>query len=319
MSNVKISTTSIGADHPVFIIAELGINTNGSVDLTKKLIDVAVKAGADAVKFQKRTVDVVFSQEERDKPREIPRRLLEAAMKREVLPKESAERLLKTNFKDTRNGDQKYALEFSKREYAEIDAYCREHGILWSASPWDEASVDFLAQFEVPFYKIASASLTDDGLLRHIRSKGKTVVLSTGGSTMEQIHHAVDVLGRKDLVILHCTAAYPKAVSQEALKVINLKCIHTLMEKFPDVPIGFSGNDSTRLPTYAAAVMGAVVLEKHVTLNRTLWGSDQASSMEPGDFAELCEWVRHLPFALGDGVKVVYPEETEVMKKLRRK
>jgi len=319
MTLIKIGNKIVGADRPVFIIAELGINHNGDVSLAKKLIDVAVKAGADAVKFQKRTVEVVFSPEELGKTREVPRWLLGAAIDRGVLPEASVKRLVGSDFTDTRNGDQKYALEFTAAEYAEIDAYCREQGILWTASPWDEASVDFLAEFEVPFYKVASASLTDDGLLRHMRSKGKPIVLSTGGSTMEQIRHAVVVLGRGELVILHCTAAYPKAVSQEALKVINLKCIHTLAEEFPDVPIGFSGNDSTRLPTYAAAVMGAVMLEKHLTLNRTLWGSDQASSMEPGDFVELCEWVRHLPFALGDGVKTVYPEEAEVMKKLRRK
>lgn len=319
MTSVQIRNKPVGDGHPVFIIAELGINCNGSVDLAKKLIDVAVKAGADAVKFQKRTVDIVFSQEERDKPREIPRWLLEAAIKREVLPEESIERLLKTDFKNTRNGDQKYALEFSKREYAEIDAYCREHGILWSASPWDEASVDFLEQFDVPFYKVASASLTDDKLLERMRSKGKPVVLSTGGSTMEQIHHAVGVLGRKNLFILHCTAAYPKAESDRVLSVINLDCIHTLSREFPDVPIGFSGNDSGRVPAFAAVAMGAVMLEKHLTLNREMWGSDQASSIEPNDFIQLCEWTRVFHTARGDGIKTVYPEEVEVMKKLRRK
>ncbi|MDP2665118.1 MAG: N-acetylneuraminate synthase family protein, partial [bacterium] len=317
MKSVQIGKKSVGAGHPAFIIAELGINANGSVELAKKLIDVAVKAGADAVKFQKRTVDVVFSSEELNKPREVPREFLESAMKRGVLPEESVKRLTTSDFKDTRNGDQKYALEFSHSEYGEIDVYCREHNILWSASPWDEASVDFLSQFDVPFYKVASASLTDDELLKHMRSKGKPVVLSTGGSTMDQIHHAVGVLGRENLVILHCTAAYPKAESDRVLSVINLDCIHTLSREFPDIPIGFSGNDSGRVPAFAAVAMGAVMLEKHLTLNREMWGSDQASSIEPNDFTELCEWTRVLHIARGDGIKTVYPEEVEVMKKLR--
>ncbi len=316
---VTIANRSVGADSPTFIIAELGINHNGDLELAKKLIDVAVKAGADAVKFQKRTVDVVFSQDELNKPREVPRGILERAIGRGVLPEESVTRLRETDFKDTRNGDQKYALELTRGEYADIDAYCRKQGILWSASPWDEGSVDFLQDFDIPFYKIASASLTDDDLLRRVRATGKPVVLSTGGSTMAQIRHAVKVLGEHDLVLLHCTAAYPKAESERVLSVINLKCIETLRQEFPGIPIGFSGNDSGRIPAFAAAVMGAVMLEKHLTLERGMWGSDQASSMEPLSFIDLCRWVRDHRLALGDGVKTVYPEEVEVMQKLRRK
>ena len=316
---VVIGGKPVGTGHPTFIIAEIGINHNGDLELCKKLIDVAHQAGADAVKFQKRTVDVVFSKEELDKPREVPRSLLEAAIARGVLPEESVERLRATDFKDTRNSDQTYALEFDSSEFCAIERYCRERGILWSASPWDEGSVDFLAGFGVPFYKVASASLTDDGLLRHICSKGKPVVLSTGGSTMEQIRHAVDVLGRKDLIVLHCTAAYPKAESDRVLSVINLECIHTLSREFPGVPVGFSGNDSGRVPAFAAVAMGAVMLEKHLTLERGMWGSDQASSLEPLDFIDLCRWTRDFHLARGDGIKVVYPEEVEVMKKLRRK
>ncbi len=316
---VTIGGKAVGPGRPTFIVAEIGINHNGSVDLAKKLIDVAVKAECDAVKFQKRTVDVVFSEEERNKPREVPRWLLEAAIERGVLPEESVRRLTSTDFKDTRNGDQKYALEFTREEYAAIDAYCRAKGILWSASPWDEGSVDFLAEFNVPFYKVASASLTDDELLWRIRSKGKPVVLSTGGSTMEQIRHAVDVLGREDLVVLHCTAAYPKHDFIEALSSLNLRCVDTLASEFPGIPIGFSGNDANRIPAFAAVARGAVMLEKHLTLGHEMWGSDQASSMEPVWFYELCRWVRDLPTVLGDGVKVIYPEEVDIMKKLRRK
>lgn len=316
---VHIGGKAVGSGHPTFITAEIGINHNGDIKIAQKLIDAAVSAGADAVKFQKRTVDVVFSEEELKKPREVPRSLLEGAIKRGVLPQGSVDRLSQTGFKDTRNGDQKYALEFSRKEYRDIDEYCKEHGIMWFASPWDEGSVDFLEEFGVPCHKVASASLTDDGLLSHIRSKGKPVVISTGGSTMEQICHAMDVLDRENLIILHCTAAYPKEDSERVLEVINLKCIHTLGQEFPDVPIGFSGNDSGRVPAFAAVAMGAVMLEKHLTLERGMWGSDQASSLEPSDFADLCLWVRNHQVALGDGIKTVYPEEVEIMKKLRRK
>jgi N-acetylneuraminate synthase len=309
----------VGPNHPTFVVAEIGINANGSVDLARKLIDVAASAGADAVKFQKRTIDRVFSREELEKPREVPRGLLEAAIERRVLPEDAVARLQKSEFNDTRNGDQKYALEFDAREYDQIDRYCRSKGVLWSASPWDEDSVDFLAEFDMPFYKVASASLTDDELLRRIRSKGKPVILSTGGSSLEQIRHAVGVLGTEDLIILHCTAAYPKAESERVLSMINLEVIHSLQSEFAEVPIGFSGNDSGIVPAFAAVAMGACVLEKHITLNREMWGSDQASSVEPVDFVNLCRWVREHHLTRGDGKKVVYPEEAEVMKKLRRK
>jgi N-acetylneuraminate synthase len=317
-STVRIGTQQVGAGQPAFIVAEIGINHNGDIAAAKSLVDAAVKAGADAVKFQKRTVPVVFSEAELEKPRDVPRWLLEAAISRGVLPARSVERLQKSDFKDARNGDQKYALEFTAAEYAEIDRYCRSCGIQWSASPWDEYSVDFLAEFNVPFYKVASASLTDDGLLRHIRSKGRPIMLSTGGSTMEQIRHAVDVLGKDDLIVLHCTAAYPKSPSS-ALASINLRVMDTLRDEFPGVPIGFSSNDGGRIPAFAAAARGAVMLEAHLTLEHAMWGSDQASSMEPVWFRDLVEWVRTFELALGDGVKTVYPDEADVMKKLRRK
>ncbi len=318
MPEVIIGGRTVGVGNPVFIVAELGINHNGSVDTARKLIDTVADLGAHAVKFQKRTVDVVFSKTELDKPREVPRWLLEHAIGRSVLPSRAITRLKGTNFKDTRNGDQKWALEFSRQEYGEIDAYCKKKGILWSASPWDEGSVGFLEQFDVPFYKVASASLTDDLLLQRMRKTGKPVVLSTGGSTMAQILHAVDVLGRDNLVILHCTAAYPKGESPDSLAQINLRVMDALRDVFPDVPVGFSSNDGGRVPAFAAAARGAAMLEVHLTLDRAMWGSDQASSMEPVWFRDLCEWTRNLSPMLGDGVKQVYPAEQEVMQKLRR-
>lgn len=314
---VQVGPHFVGDGHPAVVIAEIGINHNGDIDLCKQLIDLAAAAGAQVVKFQKRDVPSVFSAEELNRPRDVPRHLLEQAIARNVLPRDNVARLLESDFKDTRNGDQKYALEFSPPEYAEIDAYCQARGLLWTASPWDAQSVRFLERFDVPFYKVASASLTNDFLLQRISATGKPVVLSTGGSTMAMIRHAVEQLDRSRLVILHCTAAYPKATSGEVLGMTNLQVIHTLQKEFPDVPIGFSSNNSGVVPVFAAVAMGAGVAEVHITVNRELWGSDQASSVEPTDFANLCRWVREHHLSRGDGVKRVYPAEREAMDKLR--
>lgn len=319
MAQVQLGKKMVGEGQPTFIIAEIGINHNGDVALAKKLIDLAVSAGSDAVKFQKRTVDVVYTKEALDTKREVPREILEKAIARGVLPKENVARLEASDFTDTTNGDQKYALELSKEEYAEIDRYCADKGILWFASPWDEASVDFLAEFNIPAYKVASASLTDDGLLRHMRSKGKPIILSTGLSDMQMVRHAVEVLGQENLMIMQCTGVYPKTDSDQTLSMINLNVIKTYQKEFPDVPIGFSSNDTGIIPTFAAVAMGAVMIEKHITLERGMWGSDQASSVEPGPYTTLCRWIRDFRVTCGDGVKVVYPEEIEVAKKLRRK
>lgn len=292
---VKIGDTLVGYGQPCFLVAEIGINHNGDVAMAKKLIDLAVVAGCNAVKFQKRTVEVVYTSEELAKPRESP-------------------------FGNT-NGDLKRALEFGGEQYKEIDRYCREKGIMWFASAWDEASVDFLEQFDPPCYKVASASLTDDGLLRHIRDKNRPVVLSTGMSDMKMISHAVEVLGRHDLILLHCTSAYPTLTSlnNDIVSMINLRVIKSFQKTFCPVPIGFSSHDSGRIPSLVAVAMGACMLEKHITMDRALWGSDQASSMEPEEIVQLCRWVRVVEKAMGDGRKVIYPAEIEAMKKLRRK
>ena len=292
---VKIGNKVVGHDQSVFITAEIGINHNGDMAVAKKLIDLAVLAGCDAVKFQKRTVEVVYTPEELAKPRENP-------------------------FGPT-NGDLKRGLEFCYEQYCEIDAYCREKNILWFASPWDEESVDFLERFNPPCYKIASASLTDDGLLRHILSKGKPVILSTGMSSMGMIHHAVNVLGIDNLVLLHCTSVYPKVGldSTNNLSFVNLKVIDELGHRFHSVPIGFSSHFSGIMPVYAAVARGACMVEFHITLERSMWGSDQASSLEFHEFNDLCRLIRELKIAEGDGIKKIYPEEEMVMKKLRRK
>jgi len=282
---VKIGDYLIGEGQSCFVIAEIGINHNGEIETAKKLIDVAVRSGADAVKFQKRTVDVVYTAEELARPRENP-------------------------FGPT-NGDLKQGLEFGVEEYKEIDRYCKEKGILWFASCWDEGSVDFIDQFDVPCYKIASASLTDDNLLRHTKSKGKPIILSTGMSTLEEIAHAVEIL-KGDLVMLHCTSTYPSADDE-----LNLKMIPRLKELF-GCPVGYSGHEVGVFPSVMAVSLGACVVERHVTLNRAMWGSDQAASLEPRGLELLVKYIRTWPTVLGNGEKIVYESEKPILSKLRR-
>lgn len=283
---VNIADRVVGDGCPCFIIAEIGINHNGSVDLAKKMIDIAVTTGCDAVKFQKRTVDIVYTKEELAK-----------------------ERI--SVFGNT-NGDLKRGLEFGKEEYTEIDKYCKEKGILWFASCWDEASVDFMAEFDIPCYKIASASLTDDGLLRHTKSKGKPILLSTGMSTMEQIRHAVSILGEDDLIIYHCTSTYPSNADE-----MNLRVIETFRKEF-SCPIGYSGHERGVTPSVLAAALGANSVERHITTDRTNWGSDQAASLEMAGLYHMVRDIRQTPILLGDGVKVVYKRELPIIDKLRR-
>jgi N-acetylneuraminate synthase len=283
---VEIGGRAVGPGEPVLVVAEIGINHNGDVGLAKKLIGAAASSGADAVKFQKRTVEIVYSEEELARPRESP-------------------------FGDT-NGDLKRGLEFGEAEYRDIDAFCRSLGIPWFASCWDEASVDFIEAFEPPCYKLASASLTDDALLEHHRSKGRPIILSTGMSSLEQIDHAVDVLGHEDLVLMHTTSTYPSAIEE-----LNLLVIPRLAERY-SVPIGYSAHEVGLSPTLAAVVLGACVVERHITLDRAMWGSDQAASVEPQGISRLVRDVRAWELARGDGEKRVYDSELPVMEKLRR-
>jgi len=283
---VNIGGRAVGHDQPSLVVAEIGINHNGDIDLVRKLISAAVTAGCDAVKFQKRTVDVVYSAEELARPRESP-------------------------FGAT-NGELKRALELNEADYTAIDEYCRMLGVMWFASCWDEASVDFIERFDPPCYKIASASLTDDALLRHHRRYGRPIVLSTGMSDLEEIDHAVEVLGTEDLVLLHTTSTYPTAPSE-----LNLRAISTLRERY-GVPVGYSGHEVGLSTTVAARALGACVIERHITLDRAMWGSDQAASVEPFGFHRLVKDIRAVESALGDGVKVVYDSEISVREKLRR-
>jgi len=284
---VKIGDIVVGDGHPTYVIAEIGLNHNGSVENAKKLIDVAVEAGAQAVKFQKRTPEIATPEHMKATPRETPWGTMTYL-------------------------EYRYKVEFEQAEYAEIDAYCKEKGVVWYASPWDEPSVDFLESMDTVAYKIASASVTDLGMLRKIKATGKPVILSTGMSTLEQIDKAVETLGKDKLIIMHATSTYPLP-PEEA----NLLMIKTLKDRY-DVPVGYSGHEPGLQISIAAVALGAVTVERHITLDRTMWGSDHAASLEPKGFINLVRDIRIIEKALGDGVKKVFPGELAPLSKLRR-
>jgi N-acetylneuraminate synthase len=283
---IKIGDKLIGDGHPCYLIGEIGINHNGSIDIAKSLITVAKNAGWNAVKFQKRTIDIVYTAEELAKPRENP-------------------------FGPT-NGDLKRGLEFGFEQYQKIDEFCREMEIPWLASPWDEPSVDFLEKFPVPCYKIASASLTDDSLLRRVRATGKPILLSTGMSTYPEVDHAVDVLGKENLILIHTCSCYPSHYNE-----LNLRVIPELRKRY-GVLVGYSGHETGIPSSVAAAALGACVVERHITLDRSMWGSDQAASLEPSGITRLARDIHLVEASMGDGVKRVEEREIAVMKKLRR-
>lgn len=314
MKEVKIGKHIVGGDNPCFVIAEIGINHNGNLKVALQLIDVAVAAGCSAVKFQKRTVEVVYSQEELAKPRQVDRSILESAIERGVLSDEAVQRLRSSDFTDSTNGDLKFALEFTKSEYAQINEYCKERGILWGVSPWDEHALDEISAFDQPFIKIASATLTDDELLKKVRSYKKPIVLSTGMSTMEEVRHAVEVLGESDLVLLHTVSTYPAKESE-----LNLRVMHTLRSMFPGIPIGYSGHENGTTLSVCAAALGACVIERHITLDRTMPGSDQAASLEPDGLKRVVSNIRRLEQALGSSMKELLDCEKPIKAKLRRK
>ena len=270
-----------------YIIAEIGINHNGSLATALELIAMAKAARCDAVKFQKRTPEICVPPEQQGKPKETPWGMM--------------------TYLEYRN-----RMEFDFDEYVAISNYCHEIGIDWFASCWDEPALDFISSFDPPYYKIASASLTDDYLLERTRIKCKPVLLSTGMSTLEEIDHAVDVLGKHDLTIMHCVSSYP-AYNYE----LNLRTIQTLSSRY-GVPIGYSGHELGTASTVAAVALGAVMVERHITLNHEMWGSDQAASLEPDELKALVRDIRFVESALGDGVKRVYEREIPMREKLRR-
>jgi len=209
--------------------------------------------------------------------------------------------------------DYRYKFEFNEDQYREIDRYCKEKKIDWMVSVWDEPSVDFMGKFDTPAYKIPSASLTDHNLLKHVRKTGKPVIISSGMSTMDQIKRGVDVVGDENLIIMHCTSTYPCEPEE-----LNLRMLETLRKEFPNNPIGYSGHEVGLVPSAVAIALGATSIERHITLDRAMWGSDQAASVEPGGFERLVKYILVTEAALGDGVKKVYESEKGSMKKLRR-
>jgi N-acetylneuraminate synthase len=286
-SAVRIGDRQVGEGHPVYVVAEIGINHNGDVEIAKRLIEIAASTGVDAVKFQKRTPEIATPPDMRDTRRETP-------------------------WGEMTYLDYRRRVEFGAEEYEKIDRYCAELGIAWFASPWDVPSVDFLERFNVVCHKVASASLTDHELLKALRDTGRPVIASTGMSTMDEVEAAVEVLGTERLVLLHTTSTYP-CPPEEA----NLRAIYTLAERF-DVPVGYSGHERGLQVSIAAVAMGACLVERHITLDRTMWGSDQAASLEPEGLRRLVRDIRNVELALGDGVKRVFPGEQAPRRRLRR-
>lgn len=286
-SEVKIGNKWVGDGHPAYIVAEIGINHNGDIEMAKDLIRAARHAGVDAVKFQKRTPELCVPPDQRNQMRETPWGYISYL-------------------------DYRYKVEFDEAQYDEIDRYARELGIDWFASVWDEPSVDFLEIYSPLCYKVPSASLTDFNLLKKLRLSGRPLILSTGMSTLNQIKAAVDLIGQENLVITHATSAYPCDPNE-----LNLRMIDTLRNTF-DCPIGYSGHEVGLVTSAVAVGLGACMVERHITLDRALWGSDQAASVEPGGFEKLVKYIRVTEMAIGDGVKQVYASELSSLRKLRR-
>lgn len=286
MDEIVIGDRRVGADQPVYVIAEIGINHNGDVEIAKRLIDVAVDAGCDAVKFQKRTPEICVPMDQRDKIRQTP-------------------------WGEMTYMEYKERTEFWEKEYTEIAEHCARREIQWFASPWDVPSVDFLESFGVPTHKLASASLTDEPLIKALARTGKPLIVSTGMSTIEEIDQAMDLLSGSPVVLLHTTSTYPCPPEES-----NLRTIETLRERY-NVPIGYSGHEKGLQVSLGAVAIGAVAVERHITLDRTMWGSDHAASVEPGGLQHLVRDIRVLETAMGDGVKRVFPGEEEPRRRLR--
>lgn len=286
-ASVTVGDHQIGPGNPCYVIAEIGINHNGELDIAKKLIDVAAEAGCQAVKFQKRTPDISTPEAQKNVERETPWGVMTYL-------------------------EYKHRIEFGDDEYNEIARYSAEKGLDWFASPWDVPSVEFLERHGVGVHKVASASITDIPLLEALRDTGKPIILSTGMSTMDEIDQAVSVVGTDKLVLMHATSTYPLDPHEA-----NLRMIHTLRERF-GVPVGYSGHETGLQVSLAAVALGADALERHITLDRAMWGTDHGASLEPGGLSRLIRDVRVIEEALGDGVKRVYPSEEGPRAKLRR-
>jgi N-acetylneuraminate synthase len=284
----EIGNRMIGDGYPVFVISEIGINHNGSVEIAKKMIDGAVKAGCDAVKFQKRTPEICVPKDQWNIERDTPWGRMTYI-------------------------EYRHKVEFNTEQFEEIVNYCKSKNIIWFASCWDEIAVDFIEAFDPVLYKFASASLTDNNLLLKHKSLNKPLIMSTGMSTFQEIENAVHVFGTENLLLAHSTSAYPCRNEE-----LNLKMILTLKERFPDVPVGYSGHEVGLAPTWAAVALGACFIERHITLDRAMWGTDQAASVEIVGLERLISSIRDIELALGDGIKKVYESEKNNLIKLRR-
>jgi len=286
MSTVRIGNKLVGDGQPCFIIAEIGINHNGDVEIAKRLIRVAVACGCDAVKFQKRTPELCVPPAQRTQMRETPWGYI--------------------SYMDYRE-----KVEFGEEQYREIERFCKEQGVIWFASCWDQPSVDFMENFDSPCYKIASASLTLDDLLRHTRATGKPIILSTGMSSIEEIDHAVEVLGTDNLSLMHTVSTYPAKYEE-----LNLRAIATLRDRYK-VPVGYSGHETGIATTVAAVALGACSVERHITLDRAMWGSDHAASLEPTGLTRVCRDIRLIESSMGTGEKKVVEREKPIIARLR--
>ncbi|MBU1099137.1 MAG: N-acetylneuraminate synthase family protein [Bacteroidetes bacterium] len=288
MARVKVGNRFIGDGEPVYIIGEIGINHNGSMEIAKKLIDGAVFAGCDAVKFQKRTPELCVPKDQWDIERDTPWGRMTYI-------------------------DYRHKMEFTAQDYHEIDQYCSAKGIHWFASPWDEGAVDFLEEFSPVVYKLSSASLTDNALLSRIKETGKPIMLSSGMSTMEQVDTALHLTGKENVMLAQSTSTYPCKLEE-----LNLRVITAYKARYPEIPIGYSGHETGLAPTLAAVALGANFVERHITVDRAMWGSDQAASVEIQGMFRLVANIRDIERSLGDGIKKVYDSELPSIKKLRR-
>lgn len=277
----------IGDGQPTYIVAEIGINHNGEVDIAKRLIDAAAEARCDAVKFQKRTPELCVPPHQRGQLRDTPWGVMSYL-------------------------EYRRRIEFGLDDYRTLIDHCAERSMDWFASCWDETAIDFMEWFAPIGYKIPSALLTDVVLLQRFRQTGRPLILSTGMSTMAEIEAAVQLLGTADLLITHATSTYPCPLWQ-----LNLRMIDTIRARF-DCPVGYSGHEVGLPATLAAVCLGAVLVERHITLDRAMWGTDQAASVEPQGFKRLVKYIRDIESAMGDGVKRVYESEIPIMRKLRR-
>ncbi len=286
MQTIYLGDRPVGKGHSTYIIGELGINHNGDLSTAKKLIALAAAAGCDAVKFQKRTPELCVPEHQRNIPRETPWGIMSYM-------------------------EYRYKVEFGLEEYQEIDTHCRQHGIQWFASSWDDKSLEFIDRFTPPCHKIPSAVLTDHQLVKAFAATGRPIILSTGMSNMEEIRQAAALINKDKFLIAHCTSSYPCPLDQ-----LNLRMIQTLEKEFQTV-VGYSGHEVGLATTFAAVVLGASFIERHITLDRAMWGSDQAASVEPGGLQRLVDNIRDIEVALGDGVKRVYDDEMTARLRLR--